>query len=99
MGEGVLGGEREAGGSHPQNSGRRDNAVTSLRLESRLTAAPRTGILDTMRSVEACNPRVGDANPPVGEGGERRGGSNIVYRPRLRMGLHRRNWLKILLLL
>jgi len=33
-----------------------------------------------MRSLEACNPRVGDANPPVGEGGERRGGSNIVYR-------------------
>ena len=72
--------EREAGESHSQNSGRRDNVVMSLRLESRLTAAPRTGILDTMRSVEACHPRVGGANPPVGEGGERRGGSNIVYR-------------------
>ena len=33
-----------------------------------------------MRSVEACHPRVGGANPPVGEGGERRGGFNIVYR-------------------
>ena len=33
-----------------------------------------------MRSVEARHPRVGGANPPVGEGGERRGGSNIVYR-------------------
>ena len=70
--------EEEAGGSHPRNSGRRDNVVTSLRLESHLTAAPRTDMLDTM---EARNPRVGDAHPPVGEGGERRGGSNIVYRP------------------
>ena len=35
------------------------------RLESRLTAAPRTGILDTMCSVEACSPRVGGANPLV----------------------------------
>ncbi len=38
-----------------------------------------------MRSVEARNPRVGGAvggaNPPVDEGVERRGGSNIVYRP------------------
>ena len=42
-----------------------------------MTAAPRTGILDTM---EACHPRVRGTNPPVGEGGERRGGSNIVYR-------------------
>ena len=52
------------------------------RLESRLTATPRTGILDRMRSLEACNPRVGDANPPVGEGGERRGVliSSIVTR-------------------
>ena len=33
-----------------------------------------------MRSVAACHPRVGGANPPVGEGGERRGGFNIVYR-------------------
>ena len=47
------------GGGHPRNSGRRDNAVTSLRLESRLTAAPRTGMLDTMRSVEARHPSVG----------------------------------------
>jgi hypothetical protein len=47
------------------------------RPESRLTAAPRTGILDTM---EACHPRVRGTNPPVGEGGERPGGSNIVYR-------------------
>ena len=30
-------------------------------------------MLDTMRSVEACQPRVGGANPPVGEEGERRG--------------------------
>jgi len=37
-------------------------------------------MLDTMRSVEARHPSVGGANPPVGEGGERRGGSNIVYR-------------------
>ena len=65
-----MGCEREAGGSHPQNLGRRDNAVTSLRLESRLTAAPRTGILDTMRSVEARNPRVGGTNPPVEAGFE-----------------------------
>jgi len=46
--------------------------------ESRLTATPRTGILDTVRSLEACNPRVGDANPPVGEGRERR--QRIQYR-------------------
>jgi len=50
------------------------------------TAAPRTGILDTMRSAEAI--RVwgalwGGANPPVGEGVERRGAliSSIVRRP------------------
>ena len=53
-GEGVPTCEREAGESHPQNSGRRDNVVMSLRLESRLTVVPRTGMLDTMRSVEAC---------------------------------------------
>ena len=35
------------------------------RLESRLTAARR---VDTMPSVEARHPRVGGANPPVGEG-------------------------------
>ena len=31
------------------------------------------GIVDTTRSRKACNPRVGDANLPVGEGIERRG--------------------------
>ena len=56
--------EREAGGSHPQNSGRRDNAVTLLRLESRLTAAPRTGIQGTMCSVEARHPSVGRSGGP-----------------------------------
>ena len=30
-----------------------------------LDRSPRTGILDTMRSVEACHPRVGGANPLV----------------------------------
>ena len=44
--------------------------MMSLRLESRLTAAPRTGILDTMRSVEARNPRVGGTNPTVEAGFE-----------------------------
>ena len=39
-GEGVLGGEREAGGSHPRNSDRRDNAVTSLRPAQLSEAGP-----------------------------------------------------------
>ena len=34
------------------------------RLVSRLTATPRKGILDTIRSVEACNPPVGRSGGP-----------------------------------